>query len=517
MVTLLSESVQGSVDSWGPKGMKPRLGAKLPGCGETHPRVGHPRDMRASLLPLVLFLNSCGAKHVADDPIWLLDRYDGPSFSELLEVEVMGEHVAFCSGVLGLNVYDASNPSRLRLASRVTPSLANARYPRCQRLAVDVERSWIAVAAHSDEIQPVPWLALVDASDPDDAREVAVTLPGVEVEGLAFAGERLYVAAHEDGVVVYDVGPDSIVEAERFSGLTNAWTVVPLAEHLVVADGQGGVAVLELSDGTEVARIELPGPAKDLALDGDRLYVALGVGGVAAIDVTEPQSPSLIEVAETPGSAVAVATGAGALYVADWNDLRVFDATGPNLEVVGKEPLALSGTTESRSLGIAARGEFIFSSNWTELVAYEYRPGVFAGDLGVGPRPLDLPSADAGETTVAVLRLTNEGNAPLALDAIDASRNLEVQEIPDALEPGEEAWLEVSWQSDGQPWSGSLTVRSDDPDQDALRVDVRANTRGLAVGDSLPDDWVFSTLTGAQFDLAAQRSGLQLLAYFSTF
>ncbi len=52
--------------------------------------------------------SACGDVSAADretpwpDSIEFLDTYDGPSFSELGELEVHGDHVWFCSSVIGL-------------------------------------------------------------------------------------------------------------------------------------------------------------------------------------------------------------------------------------------------------------------------------------------------------------------------------------------------------------------------------------------------------------------------------
>ena len=72
------------------------------------------------------------------------------------------------------------------------------------------------------------------------------------------------------------------------------------------------------------------GPANDVAVSGNRAYVAAGGAGLMILDLTDPQNPTRIGGYDTPGDALAVAVSNSVVYVADGAaGLRVIDATDP--------------------------------------------------------------------------------------------------------------------------------------------------------------------------------------------
>ncbi|MDP7115110.1 MAG: hypothetical protein QGH45_24260 [Myxococcota bacterium] len=118
-----------------------------------------------------------------------------------------------------------------------------------------------------------------------------------------------------------------------------------------------GLDIADPSGPAEVGRLDLPGSPRDVALDGDRAFVALGSDGLALVSLDDPEAPALIEVEDTPGSALAVDWGgtANGIYVGDWNDIRVFDLTDrDDARLIGREPLNLGSGSDSRTLVYAA-------------------------------------------------------------------------------------------------------------------------------------------------------------------
>ncbi|MCP4871791.1 MAG: hypothetical protein GY898_24050 [Proteobacteria bacterium] len=99
------------------------------------------------------------------DPAVVLDRYDGPSFSELGDLEVDGDRVWYCSGVRGLNVWDASDPADLQFLDAIALSDGSQQYPRCQHLAIAADGR-VYASNRGDAISPTSFVAVVDGSDP---------------------------------------------------------------------------------------------------------------------------------------------------------------------------------------------------------------------------------------------------------------------------------------------------------------------------------------------------------------
>ncbi len=472
----------------------------------------------------LLALAGCASEHDPGDPIWLLDTYGGPSFAELLEVTVVGDTVAFCSAVQGLNLYDAADPEALKKQDSIGFSAGSSSYPRCQHVVADPTGLRLYVSSHADQIQPVPFVAVVDAVDRKKISVLAEYNFDEQVEGLTVAGDLLLVAAHGDGLLVFRRGEGGTLDRiGQVGGLTNAWSVEARGDLAYVADGEGGLAVVDLADPaapTLVTQLDLEGTAKDLVLRGERAYLALGSAGVGLVGLEDPRAPALLTTADTPGSALALAVGEGAdgLYVADWNDIRVFDISDPDaLTLVGREPLPLDSTVDSRTLGIAGRDDVIFSANWTELVSYRYRPGVKAPDLVVSPATLTLPTTAVGEQGTGLFTLSNDGQAELTLTALDHNDQLTLDGAPGSLAAGDQATVVVTFAPDNDDrFASAVIFHSDDPDQAEQAIAVNANGSGLGVGDPIPD-WQWTTLDGDVVRVSDLDDSPLLLAYFSTF
>ena len=463
-----------------------------------------------------------------EDPAVVLDRYDGPTFSELGDVEVVGDRVWFCTGVQGLNVYDASNPGALLFLDRVAPSDGNQTYPRCQHLAVaDDDR--VYVSNRGDAISTQSFIAVFDGGAPRDLRELGSTLTSENVEGLSVAGDLLLVAAHDAGLLVFDRGAGGALnEVGRLSvGLVNPWQVRAAGDLAYVADGTGGLAVVDIADPSEptlVTALALPGVARDLELSGDRTYVAVADPRVAQVSIEDGSPPTLLEVEDTPGSALGVAAGADAVFVADWNDVRLFDASDrDDLRSLGSEPVQVSSGHDSRVLGIAATGDVFYVGNWTELVSHRFVPGAAAPDIATSPRHLAFPDTPAGEQALGRLTVRNDGTEPLRVESVDfePGRLALDEPFPDGgltLAPGDEEPLVVRWSPhDGDALAGWVALLSDDPDQPRSCVPVSGNGDRIGVGDEAPADLAWVTLDGAPVRVAdGLTDGPVLLAYFAT-
>lgn len=461
--------------------------------------------------------NACGVKESSGPPdaIEVLDHYPGPSFSELQDLESDGDIIWFCSGVIGLNAYDSSNPSKLKKLDAISFSSGNQAYPACQHLSVaDDDR--VYVSARATSLQPTSFIAVVDGSDPKNLIELGTHVAALDPEGTEPYGDLLLVAAHDQGLVVFDrnTGAD-LVERSRLE-LVNAWKVRIDGDIAWVADGEGGLASVDLSNPdqpTLLGRVALDGTAKDLEIVGDYVYVAGGTAGLHTIDISDPTAPIRVDTDDTPGSALGVAVGDSAIFVSDWNDLRAFDNADPGNPVsAAHEPLDLRGG-DSRSLGLAADGDVIFSGNWTELVSYEYHPNRSGPDLWVSPTTLSMGNVTDSATTL--ITFTNVGASPVKIRKYKAPKALTFDSLPKKLDVGESVNALLELAVDGR-WSGSAKIFSNDADEPRMCIDVEANQAGLGVGDTL-DDQSFFTLDGDPISLSDYEGQPVLLAYFATF
>ena len=458
-----------------------------------------------------------------EDPVEVLDEYDGPTFAELLEVETWGDWIVFCSGVQGLQLYDASDPEDLTLLDN-TGFGGIGGFPRCQHVAPEANGTRVYVSTHLDATQPYSFLAVIDASNPNQLEEVGFSPRDEEVEGLDIAGDHLLVTAHEAGLLVFDRGPGGeLDEVTRLEDIGNARDVRVAGDLAYLVDGDGWLVVIDISDPedpVELDRLSLPGSPRDVALDGDRAFVALGSDGLALVSLDDPEAPSLIDVEDTPGSALAVDWGASAnaIYVGDWNDIRVFDLTDrDDARLIGREPLDLGYGSDSRTLGIAGRDDVIFSSNWTEMVSYRYTPGREAPDLVATPSTLSLADAGPGDPSSALLQLRNDGSKTLYLEGVNTPAEITVGSLPATLGVGESTNVLVTLEPlDTGSYNGEISFESNDPDQGTLGVNIRANLPGIGIGDPVPDV-TFVDLDGNLINTADMAGDVYLLAYFATF
>ena len=483
------------------------------------------------LLPLaVLLFAACNPPSTDEpppelgDPVELLDTWDGASFAELLEIEFWEgrDLVVFCSGVQGLNVYDVSDPSDMSFEDRTGFQGANPSFPRCQRVATEPGGERVYLVSHGDEVQPDPFISVVDASEPDSLRPLETHFRDETVEGLTVAGDYLLVAAHQAGLLVFERGAGGALTELGSTPLTNAWNVQAADSLAYVANGASGLAVVDYSDPQNpqvVAEVELPGTVKDVDIDGDRLFAALGEGGVGLLSLDDPRNPVLIEVEDTPGSSVALEYSGGksqALYVADWNDIRVFDFQDrDDLGLIGREPVSNVDGVVSRVFGIAANDDVFFSCNWTEMVSFRYHPGLQAPDLYLSRGFLQLADSEKGMSRGTILA-RNEGTQPLRINRIGAPDELSIVGLHGPLEVGQQVIFEVLYDGSDSAWNGDVRIFTNDPDQPEQEVAVEINVPGITVGDQ-PPNFEFRDLDDNLLSLTDFGGAPVMLAYFNTF
>jgi hypothetical protein len=456
------------------------------------------------------------------DPIVKLADYNGPDFSELGDVEVDGDTVWFCSGVIGINAYDASNPNALKKLDSLAVSIGSTEYPRCQHLALAPDAD-VYVSNRGDSIQPESFIARIDGSNPSDLIERDVWTTDDDVEGLTVHGDNLLIAAHDDGLVIRD--RFTFEEVGRLRDLGNVWQVRAVGDRAYAATGEQGLAIVDIRDPSQPQLISTASPggqSKDVVVVGDRAWLAAGTAGVAAIDLADETAPTVLHTEDTPGSALAltVLQGTDTIAVADWNDVRLFDISDPgSLVALGHQPLLVRSDLDSRTLGIASNGDdVVYSGNWTALAAYQVFPGRASGDLDLFPGQVAMPRTDPGDTSNVLVDVRNAGPGPLVIEGVQSKgRGLEVELEPVTLKAGQSTVARVRWTAPNpSPLDGLFHVLSNDADEPRKCVPVSGNSDAMGVGDAI-FGVSFLGLDGQTWSLESLRGTPVLLAYFATF
>jgi hypothetical protein len=281
-----------------------------------------------------------------------------------------------CSYTFG--VIDATDASSMRYLSQELRHTipGDSRRPGCIHLAWDGD---IVYTTHRGNIRNPTFLTGWDISDPRAPMQLPVLQePGISYEGIDVAKGNIYVGLHENGLGVYSRdASNELVRVGTATGFTNAWGVFARDDTVFVTDGPGGLVTVDVTDPanpTVLGRIVTGGHASGVVVNGNIAYVAAGAAGLVVVDISNLASPTVIGAAQMPGSAIRVDHADGHVFVAAWNDARVYDVSVPaSPRFVGavrlthddddvKDPDRPIPT--SRILGIAARGDEVFIGNW---------------------------------------------------------------------------------------------------------------------------------------------------------
>lgn len=443
----------------------------------------------------------------------------GPTGSHYLQSRVHGDTLAVCSGRYGFKTHDISNPESLKELSTLIFTLGQ----RCEYMSIDGPANIAFVSHAQEQTNPQSFVAAVDISNPASPKQIGILPLDQQPAGLDFLGSLVVVAAKADGLLLFNFDGTTFSPAGSVP-MSEAFNVRFVDKLAYVANGSAGLTIVDFSDAsapTVRGSVALDGIAKDLVITDDRAYVAVGGYGVATVDVSAPDAPKLLDTDQTPGSATAIAVSpdVNGLFVADWNDIRVFDISDrDNPAPLGREPLELKqGNKESRSMGIASDGEIVYGSNWDILASYRFVPGVSAPDLVISPSPLLLADTGQGETTVTAVLLANEGPQTLENISVTAGSGLTVAAVPESIPPFGAAFMEVSFTApNAQPLNTTLNISSNDIDQATQTVSVFANQVGLGVGEAVPN-WTYFDLDQNPVTLNDYANQVVMLAYFSTF
>lgn len=465
------------------------------------------------------------------DPIKFLsvgvDSFGG--FFEPVEVKTWGDKVAMCTGVRGLTIYRAEEPCCLSHEISVIPDRSR-NYPRCQHL--EFVGDTVYITNHGDEILPDTFVSAVNLSDLDSVETIDTHLSDnpASFEGIAAREGVAYVAQHEAGVAVFRLEGDGALTFIRSvtTDLNNAWQPLldPAGAFLYVADAGGALVVFDVGDPLDpqhIATLPAEGTLKDLAWLNDTVYAASGSAGVEIFDVSDPGAPVKAGRADTPGSALGVSAEGEHLIVADWNDVQLFNISNRLVPVpIGHQKAyinrrdAASPDVLGRILDATLKDGLIYMAEWAAPQVHQIVPGADAPDLMVSST-VEFPRTDPGQQEATGLAIWNRGRQPLVIESLEVDPPYSVSISGMTVSPGQRQLAEVVFDpTDPGPAMGTLTIRSNDPDEPTAEVQVRGNLQGLRPGDMVPD-LTFTTLDGTVHRLSEARGHPVLLAYFATF
>jgi hypothetical protein len=469
--------------------------------------------MRHLLLPAAaLLLMACPADPASEgDALVYLDRSsDTSTFFETTDVAVIGDVAYACTGVRSLSLHDVSDPESPKRLDRIEFGFSHNTFPRCSHVTFAGDRA--VVSSHRDEVQPTPWVALLDVSDPASPALLDELGTDESIEQTAIRGDRVWVAAHDDGVLAFDVSGGTLEPDGAVGGLGNVSRVAALPSGVAAGTITGTLHLLD--DGLDPSgSVELESAIQAIEpLGEDRIVVALGSAGLALID---PSGPTVLDQVDTNGTALRLdQVGEGRLLLANWSDLRVYRVVKDRLELLAVDAVFQAGD-RPRHLAAGARGDVVVDGEWEGIHTLRYRADVQGPELTPSDLMVAVP-AD-GEAHTVALELANEGQLPLQIERVRYPGMWSGATGEVTIEPGELHELELTFDGANSSEQGDLVIVSDDPDEPEAVVRLVAGGSGIGVGEEAPGFTYTGLNTGELHDLESQRGKVVLLSFFGVF
>lgn len=220
-------------------------------------------------------------------------------------------------------------------------------------------------------------IARFDLHDPSSPAFVAATPTVGQALDLAldFFGSRLVVADGSAGVSTFGIGSDGAPLLTGTVALGGTVISVAGSASQFVAGSQEGTLYTFTVGGGEVipeGSLVLGGQVRGLALQGSRVYCALGSGGVATVDIANRAQPRLVASLELGGDVLSVAREGSLLFCG-------VEQVGLASVLVGADSLLLSS-----SLALPAPP--------TRMVSWGGRLYMVSPELGVAEADASLGS-----------------------------------------------------------------------------------------------------------------------------
>lgn len=503
---------------------------------------------------------------------------DHMHLSEIIYRPASANEVAqmmYCAYTFG--VLDATNPANMPFQAQGFrhAKTTGTKEPGCIHLtADDNDRDLIFTTHHGGITDGLGFLsgwdlhAVNDVTDanldgiPDFPTKVTLApteIPKLTETDMAYEGvdtEKglVWVARHEDGLGVYsyDKPTQIFTPVSTYTDVVNSWDIKVVGDIAYLCDGAGGLVTLDVSDPLNpvyMDRVVFAGEARDIDINGNYAYVAAESGGIATVDISDPHN--LAVVGGISGiSAIALDYDSDNLFVAAWDDARVYNAAADPLNppIIGAarqefdKEYTLETTDESRPnltdrvLAMAGTGNYMFDGTWHVPYSFQLYPDrvapyiVVPEDLDQLTFPGDIP---LGGSTSQDITLRNDGTADLTIYDIWTDSPAFIPSVNEMLiHPGESQTLTLTFSptigyvpddtSDtATPPDAQETTLihfdSDDPQQPIREGYLVGNPDAIGVGDAFPEmDVTLNDGTSWTYTDDALGS-VTMVLYFATF
>ncbi len=272
-----------------------------------------------------------------------------PIADEPRDLTLVGNTLFLVAGTVGLLALDVSNP--------LAPALLGTDDTPGRALGLAVQGNLAFVADSSG------GLRIVDISDPMAPAVVGTAPIADNVRDVAVDGPLAFLTG-PTGLHVVDTADPTMPQAVGFTPMPARHVLSPTGSGRAYVSAEvGWVNVVDVSvpaAPTVVARIEIPGHARDLRIEGGLLYV--GGNGVQVVQLQNSLNPATIGSLDMPGTAVNVTVQGDYAYVAlGAAGVRVVDISDPSAPVgVAFLPVSRDG----RAVAVSGTHAYVADGDW---------------------------------------------------------------------------------------------------------------------------------------------------------
>jgi hypothetical protein len=430
-----------------------------------------------------------------------LSDYHDPQANHILDAEVHGNTLIISAMVQGIEFYDISGNGTLNHQDHFT--LGQGTRSNCVE-AINNHAYFTSSAG-------LYVVNISNSSNPQNLGQVNGTNNYI-LENLDAEGNLLAVAAHEDGVLLYDISNPNNLNLLSIIPSNNAWAVRLYNGYAYIADDQS-IKIYDVSNTASpnfINVIETTNAVKDISLTDSFMYVAIGSDGVNIYDLSNPESPNFLGNFDTNTMANRISSFDGKLAVSDWDDVDVLEWDGINFNHVGFK------NTGNRTMAIATKDNFIYSAEWASIQAFEFGE-VLSADIDLSTLELNYPFVNDGDSYSLSVEVFNNGSSSLVIaDDYTTNSHFQIVNGLDELQPGQSQIVEIIYNASSLNSAGVYRIYTNDADEPLVMCEVNGNVDGANIGEPAIDfelDYVANG-TGS-FRLSNQLGKVIVIAFFA--
>ena len=427
--------------------------------------------------------------------------YHDPQANHILDAEIYQNTLIISAMIQGIEFYNISDGGQLEHIDHFT-------------LGQNGKANCVEAIDNYAYFTSRNGLYVVDISDPSDPQSLGRVdgTNGFILENLDADNNMLAVAAHADGVLMYDISNPNNLQLSATISADNAWCVRLKDGYAYIADEQA-ISIYDISISTSpniIYEIETSNAVKDIALDQSFMYVAIGSDGVDIYDISDPANPIFLDNYNTNTLAHRISPFENKLAVSDWDDVDILQWDGSSLNRVGYK------NTGNRTMAIATKDNYIYSAEWASVQAFEYGP-VDGPDIDLSTLELNYPYVNSGDSYSLFLDVINNGSSALTIiDDYTTNSHFEIVNHLGDLEPNQSQTVEIIYNASDLNSAGVYRIYTNDPDQSLAMCETNGNIDGANIGEPAIDFELDYIANGqGSFRLSDHLGKVIVIAFFA--